>query len=63
MRMVSQSEFFAVMNPLDVHPRVDVTTLRDRIHVSRWELPTREIIGISKTDSHGTGNDEYFLIP
>jgi hypothetical protein len=62
MRQVTKEQFFAVMNPLDVHPRVDATTLRHRWHVSHWEIQsTRNVIGISKSDSHAIEDAEYFL--
>lgn len=60
MQAVSKDRFFLVMGPRDVHPRVDVATLRDAKIVSIWEdRPTREVLGLSK----GTGAEaEYFLV-
>lgn len=37
-RIVTREEFFAVINPLDVHPR----PFPDH---SLWETPTRQVIG------------------
>lgn len=50
MRKVTKEEFFSTMNPLNVHPRVDVTTLRDAKIVSHWEMQdgTRRCMGTSK---------------
>jgi hypothetical protein len=57
MRQVSKEEFFATMNPLNVHPRVDISTLHDELIVSRWEMQdTRRVVGTSK----GTGNKAIY---
>jgi hypothetical protein len=59
---VSEAEFFAVMNPLDVHPRVDVASLRSRYHVSTWEAQhTRKIVGQSESDSYAIEPTRFFL--
>jgi len=41
MREVTSDEFFAVMNPLDVHPSVRLP------HRTDWELRDRTVVGIS----------------
>lgn len=47
MRLVTESEFFAAVGPRDVHPRVDVSTLKDSKNVvSVWEdQRTRAVVG------------------
>jgi hypothetical protein len=62
MRQVTQAEFFAVIGPQDVHPRVDATTLRERHHVSMWEgRHTRQVVGKSISDSYGVEPTQFFL--
>ena len=61
-RRVSEEEFYKIIGPLDVNPRVDVSTLRERIHVSNWEMAhTRRVIGVTKTDSYGINETEFYL--
>lgn len=63
MRQVTYDEFFKVVNPLDVMPSVDESTLRDRVHVSHWKIQsTRELVGTIKSDSWGIDKSEYFLV-
>lgn len=63
MRSVTKDTFFKTVNPLNVHPRVDVATLKARHHVSYWEMQdgTRAVIGRSESDSHGVDDTRYFL--
>lgn len=62
MKPVTQAEFFAVINPLDVHPRVDVGSLKDRWHSSQWEIQsTRRVVGMSKSDSWASQPTEYYI--
>lgn len=62
MRQVSEREFFATIGPQDVHPRVDVSTLKDRYHVSRWEVQhARRLVGMSKSDSWGVEPTVFHL--
>lgn len=60
MRQVTKEDFFKVMNPLNVHPRVDASTLRDELIVSRWEMQdnTRRVMGVLKS---GLSKSEYYL--
>jgi hypothetical protein len=53
MRQVTKEEFFAVINPLDVHPRVDAISLKSECHVSHWEMKyTRKLVGVSKSTTN-----------
>ncbi len=62
MRQVTEAEFFAVIGPQDIYPRVDAASLRDREHVSHWEArQTREVVGMSRSDSHGVNPTQFFL--
>lgn len=61
MKQVSKEQFFAKVGPLDVNPRVDVTTLRNRHHVSNWEDRSRVQIGRSVSDSWGIEATQFFL--
>ena len=55
MREVTQDEFFARMNPMNVHPR----PLVDR---SSWETPDRRVIGESLPGYRNPGDAKrYFL--
>ncbi len=50
MKQVTKAEFFAVINPLDVHPRVDAISLKQEWHISHWEMKdTRKLVGMSKS--------------
>lgn len=60
--MTTEAEFFARMNPLNVHPRVDVSTLRGRFHTSYWETPDRRRLGVSVSDSHSVELTRYSLM-
>lgn len=60
MRQVDADEFFRIMGPLDVHPRVDSSTFREPWTISNWELrETRKVVGVSK--SNGYGGHQYFV--
>lgn len=61
MKPATEAEFFARMNPLDVHPRVDVSTLRGRFHTSHWETRERVCLGTSVSDSHSVDPTRYSL--
>jgi hypothetical protein len=62
MRHVSKEEFFAAIGPLDVNPRVEMSTLKDRLHVSQWEMQnTRQHIGTSVSDSWGVNATQFYL--
>ncbi len=58
---VSKAEFFAMVGRLNVHPRVDASTLKGRYHVSHWEMQdgTRKVVGQSKSDSWSIDPTEY----
>lgn len=50
MREVSEREFFDKVGPLDVHPRVDMNSLKTSVHVSMWEIQTtRQVVGLSES--------------
>lgn len=59
--MTTKDQFFATINPLDVHPRVVLASLKGRWHTSIWELRNRTVVGRSESDSHGTDPTRYFL--
>lgn len=61
MRSVSRDEFFATVGSLDVHPRVDVSTLKDRWHESDWETPQRQRLGRTRSDSWGVEPTRYWV--
>lgn len=62
MRQVTEAEFFAVIGPRDIHPRVDAASLREREHVSYWEVrQTHEVVGMSRSDSHSVNPTQFFL--
>lgn len=45
---VTSAEFFAAVGPLNVHPSVDIATLRTPGGIrSDWELPNRALVGVS----------------
>ena len=51
MTTATKTEFFDVLGPLDVNPRVDQSSLKTRFHVCRWETCQYALIGTSVTDS------------
>jgi hypothetical protein len=63
MRQVTEEEFFRVIGPLNVHPRVDKPSLKQRHHVSTWEMldGTRRVIGRAESDSHGVEKTKFYL--
>lgn len=62
MRTVTKEEFFAAIGPRDVNPRVDVSTLKERHHVSTWEVAhTRKVVGRSRSDSWGSEPTQFYL--
>lgn len=62
MKTVTEEVFFAVIGPQNVHPRVDVRSLKHRWHVSHWEhRDTRQRVGRSETDSHSAQPTRFFL--
>lgn len=65
MQKVTRQEFYNAIRPLDVHPRVDLASLPNEMHVSTWELRgSRRVVGISKTSSWGRSQlNEYFIAP
>lgn len=61
MMQVSKERFFAVIGPMNVNPRVDVSSFKSRVHVSHWEHgETREIVGRSETSMFGEPT-KFFL--
>jgi hypothetical protein len=63
MRRVTKTEFFDFIGPRNVNPRVDAASLRNRIHVSHWELqPSRQVVGLSKSDGWGVNATEFYLL-
>lgn len=52
---VTKDEFYAVMNPMNVHPRPE----RD---ASYWETPNRTLIGKSQPGYMCVGAPAYFLV-
>lgn len=62
MRKVTKEEFFATVGPLNVHPRVDMASLKTREHASTWEdLNTRRVVGRTVSDSWGIEPIQCFL--
>lgn len=62
MKQVSEKEFFAAVGPLDVHPRVNVASLKGRYHTSNWEVQhTRRLVGRTESDSHAAEPTKFFL--
>ena len=51
-RQVTKEIFFRTVGNLDVHPRVREETLKTRVFVSDWFLPTREHLGISMSETN-----------
>jgi hypothetical protein len=51
---VSKEKFFAVVGPLDIHPRPER-------EVVIWETPRREVVGRSTPGYLCRGPKEYFL--
>jgi hypothetical protein len=62
MKQVTKEEFFAIVGPRDINPRVDVATLRNRHHVSNWEDRSRLQVGRTVSDSWGIQATQFFLI-
>lgn len=52
---VSQEQFYAVIGPMDVHPRPER-------HVTYWETPNRTLVGRSTPGYLCVGPKEYFLV-
>jgi hypothetical protein len=63
MQRVTKEQFYAIVNPLNVGPAVDVSTLKHRCHVSYWRMldGTRALIGKSESDAYGIEQTSYFL--
>ena len=61
MRPVTEQEFWMTVGPMDVHPRVDETTLKGRHHESDFETRSRAVVGRVISDSHGIEPSQYFL--
>jgi len=63
MKQVSKEDFFHVINPLNVHPRVDVSSLRQRHHVSIWKMldGTNKVIGRTESDGWGIDETKFYL--
>lgn len=51
---ISQSEFYASIGRLNVHPRSE----RD---LTYWETPDRQILGHSRPGYVGAGEEAYFI--
>ena len=62
MMQVSKEAFFAAMNPLNVHPRPDIPSLKGRYHTTIWEMPDRRVIGKDTSDSHIVEPTRYWLV-
>lgn len=62
MNQVSETEFFRTVGQLNVHPRVDVATLKGRNHVSHWEMldGARRVVGRSESDSWDVEPTKFF---
>ena len=60
MTKITKAAFMAKIGILDVMPKVDVNTLRDRFHVSYWELRNRCVVGRTISDSWGIKPTVYF---
>jgi hypothetical protein len=60
---VTKDQFFAVIGQMDVHPRVEVASLKGRVFTSKWETPRREHIGTSHSDSYGINPTIFELDP
>lgn len=61
MKSVARDEFFRVIGPLNVSPRVVESTLAGRYYQSRWETPYREVVGHSVSDAHGAEATRFWL--
>lgn len=61
MTRVTQEEFFAEVGQRDINPRVDVSTLKNRHHVSDWEDRERVRVGRSVSDAWGIEPTQFFL--
>lgn len=63
MTQVSSQEFFTKIGPLNVHPRPDVRTFKDRWHTSEWKMRdnTWRVIGRSESDSWGLEETRFYL--
>jgi hypothetical protein len=59
LRPVTREEFFAFMGPRDVHPRVEMATLKTPAIASTWETRNRVVVG--RSISPTVGKSEYFL--
>lgn len=63
LQKVTHADFFARIGPLDVNPLPYRSTLKDRRNMSIWVMrQADEIIGLSVSDSWGSGDYHYFLI-
>ena len=60
MTDITQTEFMETIGQMDVMPKVDESTLRDRFHVSYWKLRNRVVVGKSISDSWGIKPTVYF---
>ena len=60
MKQISKPDFFKTVGVLDVTPRVDVSTLQQRFHVSQWELRDRTTVGKTVQDSWGVEATEFW---
>ena len=62
LKEVTKGEFFDAMGSMDVHPKINAGTLRDRLHTSMWETRTRSIIGKTINDSWAIEPTRFFLV-
>lgn len=62
MKPVTKEEFFAIIGPRDIHPKVDPSSLKFRWHISHWETPGRKVVGLSRSDSWGIEEPTYQLV-
>ena len=66
LERVTKAEFFAMLRACDVDimPRTMIASFKSRFHASNWEVvASRQRIGLSTSDSWGSGAGEYFLAP
>ena len=61
MRPVTKQEFFQVIGPQNVHPRVDESSLSKRFHTSVFETRKRQPVGRSVSDGWDVLPTAFYL--
>lgn len=52
---VTKEQFYAAMGPLNVHPRPEP-------EITYWEMPNREVVGISKPGWNNPGAEKSYQL-